>query len=399
MFFFTICFTICFYSVYGFVDPVLIEKVKNFEKISEEIVTYCDAPGVAVSIFSRKEILSLRTYGLCNLYEKKLVNHNTLFRIGSLSKICSGALMSKLDTRGIINIEYDIQHYMPNICIYDPIHTSRIKVKHLLSHTSGIAAYSLENKAYLYQNFNMLISDLCTTRKVSEPGKLFHYQNVLFSLIAPVLLSATKNNFIENIKKELLEPLNIVHYSLTDLSYATNSNVAFPYLRKNFSTHIPYTDRSCYDNILPAGGMAFSIKEITKLLQALIGGYPSVLDKKTLDKVLFPRILVKKGCPSCKKKGCDWFEYYGLGCRVVDAKSINKRVIFHYGSLKGFMSGFALLPTDELGIVVLTNSDQSPIPKVLIQYFIKMINGASIDHINQLFNHWKEAIRAKYDKK
>ncbi|WP_165941934.1 serine hydrolase domain-containing protein [Cardinium endosymbiont of Culicoides punctatus] len=165
--------------------------IDNFEAISAKIIACCNAPGVAVAIVTPKEILSLKTYGVRHLGKKEYVNQDTLFRVASLSKIFTSALVSKLNTANIIDLESPIKQYLPFIHISDHNHINRIKIKNLLSHTSGIATYSLESKAYLPISLNELIADLPTTRKVSEPGKMFHYQNVIFSLIAPIISKAS----------------------------------------------------------------------------------------------------------------------------------------------------------------------------------------------------------------
>jgi beta-lactamase class C len=392
MYFFVLYFIIFFPHVYGFTHTKSPKIIKEFEKLSRRIISDCGAPGAAVAIVMPERIVSLQTYGVCQ-ENGLVVDQNTLFRVGSLSKICSSALVAKLDTDGILSLKSPIKEYMPLICISDPAHTNRIKVEHLLSHTSGIAAYSLENKAYhQHNNFHELLCCLPTTRRVSDPGKVFQYQNVVFSLIAPVVLSATGYSFTKNVQEKLLNPLDI-HCSLTDEAYWANSNAAFPHLRAG-STHRPFTGRSYYDNILPAGGMAFSIEGIAKLVQAFIGGYPSVLDEKTLDKIFYPRIFVKRGFGFCRKKSCSCKEsireHYGLGCRIISSKINNKLCIMHYGRVTGFTSGFAFSPSNKIGIVVLTNSDLSPIPYLLIQYFFKMIHGSSVSVLNESFDRWND---------
>ena len=392
--------------IYGSSDFEDIKDViDHFEKLSKEIIAYCKVPGAAIAIVTPKEILSLKTYGVKCLNTKEAIDENTLFRVGSLSKTCTSLLVAKLDKKGIISLEAPITQYMPSICIHNQVHTSHIKVKYLLNHTSGMAPYSLEEKAYKHQNFNELTACLPTIRKICAPGKQFHYQNVLFSFIGPIVSSVSSYGFTDSLKKEILNPLGIVSYSLTNVSYASNNNRASPHIRKNFSTHIVHTGRSYYDNILPAAGMAFSIKSIAKLLQACIGGYPDILDKDILGRVITPSVFVSKGIHFCKRKNClckqHIIEYYGLGCRITYAKIHKKQYsyISHYGILKGFTAGFTYSPDHKIGIVVLTNSNQSPVPELLTQFFIKMIHNRSIvKNQYKILAHWKNNIVPHIDK-
>lgn len=129
----------------------------------------------------------------------------------------------------------------------------------------------------------MLVKKLTLVQSVSKPGKYHQYQNVLYSLLGPVVESVTQTSFTDYLQQSLLQPLGITHYALSEADYAVCENIAKPHLRirRRTASLSPFykaqQSTSYYDNILPAGGMGFSIKAISKLLQAFMGGYPAVL--------------------------------------------------------------------------------------------------------------------------
>ena len=276
--------------------------IKDFNDLSEEIIQYYRPPGVAIAIVTPHELLALKTYGERQVGLEDTIDKDTIFRVASLSKFCTSALVAKLSSRGLIDIEAPLLEYLPSINIANQAHTRKIKVKDLLSHASGLERYSLEKDAYLRKDFNEIVKKLQSARIVSEPGK--SYQNLLFSLIDPVIENATKTSFIHNLKKEILYPLEITNCAISENEYALYKNKAVPHVGRKFPNYTVCKEASYYYNLLPAAGMAFNIKDMATMLQAFMGGFPDVLDSKTLEKLYLPVVLVGKGKRNCNKHNC-----------------------------------------------------------------------------------------------
>lgn len=355
--------------------------LKDFQALTEEIIQYRQPPGVAVAIVTPSQVLSIKTHGVRELGKAAAIDEGTIFRVASISKTCTSALVSQLAAQGRIDIEAPITRYLPNIQVASSEHTQQLKVKHLLSHTTGLPERSLENEAYRRQDLETLVKQLRSVKAVSKPGKTHRYQNVLYSLLGPVIESVTKTSFTDHLQRALLEPLGITNYALREADYASCENVAKPHLRtkrrtaSNLPSYKVCQPTSYYDNILPAGGMGFSVKDMAKLLQAFMSGYPVVLEDKILKECHTPIAFVSKGAKGCKKQQCDCKKYitehYGLGWRVRHFKG--KPIIYHRGELKGYTAQMAFSSKEQIGIIVLANVDKSSMPYQICNTFFHML--------------------------
>jgi beta-lactamase class C len=354
---------------------------QDFEQFAERAMQKYAVPGAAIAIVTPQQILLLKTYGIKQLGKPEPIDQDTVFRIASLSKLLTSALVVKLAAKESIDLNAFITQYLPSIKVGEPNFAHNIKVRHLLSHTTGALAYCLEHEAYRQQDFSRLVKNLRLAKKVSEPGIRFQYQNVLFSLIDPIIGETTGLDFLANLRQEILYPLEITEDFSSDQDYKLHHNVAQPHIGKKFFCYRPYTGTSYYDNILPAGGMAFSIQDMAKILQALLGGYSEVLTQDMLTTLYTPvtslrkvGMLCKKGrCRRCHKKAqkCSSLQQYGLGCRIRDYAG--QSIIYHCGTLNGFTAQFNLSIEHNIGIVVLTNADASPFPNKVTRHFFNVL--------------------------
>ena len=364
----------------AFAEVPTEERLRDFNILTENIIQRYKPPGIAIAIVTPKQILSLKTAGVRRLGGSEAINEDTIFRIASVSKACTSAVVAQLVAQGRIDIEDPVLHYLPGVQIANYTHTQKLKLKHLLSHTTGLPAHSLEHEAYRRQDFGVLIKSLKSVRAVNTPGKEHQYQNVLYSLLGPVVENVTQTSFTDYLRESLLEPLGISCYALNEHAYASCGNMAYPHLRSRCDVtsldnyYRVHESSSYYDNILPAAGMGFSIKDTATLLQAFMGGHPNVLNVKILEKFYAPVVFVSKGTRRCKKRRCKCRKYvtehFGLGWRIKYLKG--RPIIYHGGLVDGYTARIAFSEEEHLGIAILTNANNS-LPRRLTSLFFQML--------------------------
>ena len=353
------------------------EIILSFSNSFEKIIERYNVPGVAIAIVTPTKVLLLKTHGVKELGKSEAINENTIFRIASVSKMITSAVALKLAHLGKLHIDDPIRKYLPDLIICDKAHTNSIQIKHILSHTIGIKAYSLEEKAYSKNSFSGTIHRLSNVKKLAEPGKIFQYQNFSYSIIGSIIEVATKNTFEKNLKIEILQPLNIPNIILSEKEYLLSKNLASPHSAiKNGTKFIPYKGNSYYYNVFPSCGMAFSIKDASRILQALMGGVPSVLNSEILSLIFTPNAFVCKGHYLCTVKKClckkNILEYYGLGSRIKKYK--NSTICYHTGRLSGYTAWMGFSKEKNIGIIILCNAD-TKLPIELANCFFRSLFG------------------------
>ena len=123
--------------------------IKNIDAFLLGAIENLQVPSIAAIIVDQEKILYEGYYGFKNINTQEKINHNTLFRIASMTKPITSLCIFQLIERGYINLETnieDISEKYKKIQIINsfeannPIYTNptnKIKIKHLLNHTAG----------------------------------------------------------------------------------------------------------------------------------------------------------------------------------------------------------------------------------------------------------------------
>ena len=134
------------------------ENITKFEKICKDLFPE-EEPAAAVLIVKDEKILFENYYGLTNLSNGTKTNMFTNFNIASISKQFTAVGILQLVARGNISLEEPLKKYFPEYI--NPL-WDKIKLKHLLSHSSGIpdARGYLNKSKKIYGDENLALEYL-----------------------------------------------------------------------------------------------------------------------------------------------------------------------------------------------------------------------------------------------
>jgi beta-lactamase class C len=310
-------------------------------------------PGMAVAIISHGEVVYGNTFGMVGLGREEHIDFRTTFRLASVSKTFAGVLTAILVEEGMLSWEDRVVDYLPDFRLKDVRATEELRIKHLLSHSTGLPrhAYSdLLDKGVPYQKLKELLGNLPLN---AQPGKAYNYQNVAFSLIGDVLEIATGRGYDELLQEKIFTPLGMVGAGSGYEHLMNLENKAYPHYYefgkyKNRDIEPKYFDAS------PAAGVNASIEDMIQYARLMTGYFPAILSKETAGVLFAPQVDVSKKESSVMS----WYPvekaWYGLGWRGIEKK--NRQVIFHAGFVNGYRSEIVLVPDENLAMVVLTNA-------------------------------------------
>ena len=278
------------------------------------------------------------------------ITANTLFPLASSSKPFSAALVASLIKHEQVSWDDSVNSVITGI-------DSRVKLIHILSHSSGYND-TLGNKAIeLGQNRDKIIHLFDGKRPESQPGSKYVYSNVIFSLLEDVIRLKTHSSYEQNMTK-FLSSIGIEGEEICNV--IQNNRVAFPHrMTRNqlTSMELPkkYTRTVC-----SAAGLYLSVDQVSHFLNLMLGHFPGVLNNKDLEVLFQPRVPVTDIFTKWNMRWPFPLEelksYYALGWRVLKWKD-ESRFIFHSGHLNGITSFIGLVPEKDLGIAILSNQD------------------------------------------
>src|SRR6202162_2985008 len=187
---FCFCTVVCSGAMAAPVGGLTPEQVTAIDRYMAAEMRREDVPGVAVGIYSRGQILLAKGYGLANIEVYVLVEAETIFQSGSVGKQFPSAAIMMLVEEGKIGLDDSIVKYFPNA----PPSWQAIRVKNLLSHTSGLSEYETDERAgpggpfYLRLDFaeDELVNKIEALPIEFKPGEKGEYRNTNYVLLGAI---------------------------------------------------------------------------------------------------------------------------------------------------------------------------------------------------------------------
>ncbi len=328
----------------------------EFDDYVQQSVDNEFSPGAAIAVVYRGSIVLLKGYGVKEAGKNEKIDAHTVFRLGSVSKGFASVLSGLLVNEGYFNWDDPMITYMPDFSIQDTSFIDRLTIRHILSHTSGFPVHAYTDLLDAGVPYEKIKESLSEISIYYPPGKVYAYQNVIYSMIGDVMKQASGKTYYELVRENIFSPLKMTDASVDYLSMLHNSNTAIPHLKvRSGWRSIPLNDR--YYSAAPASGINASASDMAQWLLALTGNYPEIIPQQTIDKVTelnirTPLLYNYRGTWKGLQKTS-----YGLGWRIFSFKDRN--IIYHGGYVEGYRAEIAFDPVADLGIVALFNANTS----------------------------------------
>ncbi len=345
-------------------------------KLDQEIRTYLKTkhiPGCAVAVVHQNKIVFMRAYGQRSLDQPEPIDVDTVFQLGSVSKPLASSLLSILEHKGYLHLDDPVHHYLKNFSPKNRHAKQALKIKHILSHSSGVPRAGFNQLIESHTPYLHIRNRLQNSLISHAIGKRYDYNNAMYGTLSEVTYMATKHSFKDALQLNLLAPLKMSRTTTTLNGLLQTENRAQPHVRDHrgvLSSCASYSQG--YYAVAPAGGINSSLRDMSIFLQAQMGGYPEVLNAKMLNRIHTPQVQTDPALgsvtryPQLINQG-----RYAMGWRVVHFG--HHKLIFHGGWVKGFTNFIGFMPEHKIGIVVLHNSESKFSSKVGVHFFESLL--------------------------
>jgi CubicO group peptidase (beta-lactamase class C family) len=319
-------------------------------QIDAYILKYVESGLFNGSILVAKEgqVILKKGYGMAN-FEWNLPNtSDTRFRIGSITKQFTAALILQLVEEGQLLLEDKLADRLP---YYRKDTGSKITIHELLNHTSGIPSYTnVPNIIKEHGRKTMALRDLVTTWCSGdlefEPGARFAYNNSGYVILGAIIEETTGKSYEQVLAERILGPLGM-ESSGYDHSETVISRRAGGYDKRLDG----FRNAEFVDMSLPhaAGALYSTVEDLFVWDQALQG-----------TKVLSEASKSKMFAPGSNNYGYGWY----IRTAPVGPEKAARTVLQHGGSIPGFGSWFVRLPEDGTVIILLNNTGGAPLTAI-----------------------------------
>ncbi len=348
---------------------------KSLDKYFAQALEDWDVPGMAIGIVKDNKIVMAKGYGVLEINKTEKVDEHSMFAIASNTKAFIAAALATLVDEGKLSWQDKVVDYLPYFQLYDAYSTQEATIEDLLSHRLGLGTFS-GDVIWYKSNY--------TAREVIERVKFvpqayslragYGYSNLMFITAGEVIKAVTGQSWDEYIKAKFFEPIDMdrTETSVSDLT--TMTNVSTPHKPvADENVPIPY---ATWDNMGAAGGIISNVDDMCRwmmlqLNQGVQGQDTLFTENRQID-MWTPHNSYRVSARSQKSIPSRHFSGYGLGWGLSDYKG--NKMISHGGGYDGMYSRVTLIPDQNLGIVVLTNSMKgisTPLSYKTIDAFLK----------------------------
>jgi beta-lactamase class C len=326
-------------------------------------------PGLAYAVVKDGQVVALKTYGVRHKGRSAPIDEHTSFRLASISKGFAAVLAGLLVEQGQLYWDDPIKKYLPSFRLKQDLHTNAVTLRHTLSHTTGLTEYAGVSLIYKDLSCVSIIKNLRHSSIAAEPADSFTYQNAIFSAIDPIAEKVTQKSYAKLVDSLLLEPLGMVDASTGYQNMANRKNKAMPHTySRRYGWNSSGSIRNKWYNVAPAAGVNASISDMAIWLQAMLGHRPAVISKNVLNEVFTPHVTINDDSKYYETWAPGITQgWYGLGWRVFDYN--DTRVVYHGGYVRGFRPEMGFCPSEDIGIVLLTNASKNDLSTLCIPAF------------------------------
>src|SRR5688572_30151777 len=161
-------------------------------------------PGGAVLIARDGKIIYEKGFGIEDIQTKKAISSQTLFNVGSISKtfVAFGILQLAKDNK--LSLDDDIYKYFPDF--KNSLIAKKVKIHHLLTHTSGLPDIRRVNEDSLFYLIAKDAENWAPIKKTDtleyEPGEKFNYSNPAFNALALIIEKVSGMKWQDYIQKK-----------------------------------------------------------------------------------------------------------------------------------------------------------------------------------------------------
>lgn len=200
-----------------------------------------DIPAMAIIIVDADKILMADVSGLADRESAKPANAETVFRIGSVTKMFTSLAILMLQEDGLLELDMDIQDITPSIPVKNKWRaTHPIKIAYLLEHTAGLQGLS---KAEFDHNVPLTLEQALKWKVDNRfthwpPGLHHSYTNVGTGLAEYVIEKVSKQSYASFIDRRIFKPLGMSSANLDNgpetlsylaTGYDTDGHSVIPY--------------------------------------------------------------------------------------------------------------------------------------------------------------------------
>lgn len=328
------------------------------DRLAQAMIADRRTPGLSVAVVRDGRTLYAKGFGLANLETGTPVTPETVFRVGSLIKQFTGALLLLLQREGLLSVDDRLSRWLP-----DFPRANDLTLRRMLTHTSGLGNYTDARPERLTREMRVAYAqaELVEIMKrtdplfVFEPGEGWAYSNTAYALLGVVAEKATNQPFATLLKTRVLSPLGLSRSAFDDEAEVV------PGRASGYSTaptapggwaNAPYLSMT-YPGA--AGSLRSTPSDLCAWHQAVLAGRllnpAELMEWSTPGRTNAGELPTQPGPAGAPARPVEYG--FGIGAATIEGR----RALVHTGGINGFVADLRTFTEEKLSLAVCANCD------------------------------------------
>jgi CubicO group peptidase (beta-lactamase class C family) len=310
-------------------------------------------PGAAIAVVVDGRLAYAQGYGIANVESGQPVTAETLFRIGSVTKMFTGTALAQLAHDGRFALDAPIGTYVHELTG----RVAQVTMHQLLTHTAGwidnAVAYGRMGEAALGE----VMREVTDSMFFTEPGRTLSYSNPGFSMAGYAAEAATRERYGTLVTNTVLRPTGMQRTTFRPLEALTRPIAMGHMPGQPVSVVRPFTENTAQ---WPAGFLISSAPELARFTVML-------MNRGTIDerRVLAPEVVERVTAGFVRMPGTPPADSTRYGYGIVSGWRGSERFWQHGGSINGYDATVVMLPDRRFSVVLLDNLTGVPLNGVV----------------------------------
>lgn len=347
--------------------PDLQRAIAALPDLTAGMMQTTGVPGVAVAVVHNDEAVYLQGFGEREVGTGTPVGPDTVFQIASISKSVSSTIVAAVVGNQEVSWDTRMVDILPGFALSDPWVTANVTIADLFSHRSGLPDHVGDDLEDLGATREQVLESLRYVELAGEFRDSYAYTNFGLTAAAEGVANALGMEWHELAQEMLFAPAGMTQSSYLHSEFSAREDRVVGHVQQG-NQWVHAFDRQP-DAQAPAGGVSTSVRDLTQWMRlqmrdGVLDG-ALIVDDTALGETHLPHVVSGlQDAPFSKMPS-----FYGLGWNVGYDES-QTVVLSHSGAfMYGAATSVYLWPSEDLGIVVLTNGEPVGLPEALCLTF------------------------------
>jgi CubicO group peptidase (beta-lactamase class C family) len=355
-------------------DGRVDEAVSKLDGLVDELMRKTGIPGMAVAVVHGGKTVYAKGFGVKDVRTKDKVDADTVFQLASVSKSVGATVVAHQVTDNLVSWDTPVSSKLPWFTLADPYVSDHVTVADLYSHRSGLPEHAGDDLEDLGYDRRQVLQRL-RYLPLSPFRITYDYTNFGLTAAAEAVAAAAGKPWDDLCAEVLYRPLGMTSTSSRYADFTARPNRAVGHV-KTGDHYEPRYQRDP-DAQSPAGGVSSSVHDMARWLAMVLanGSYDGkhIASPQALLPAVTPEVISAPADSTKARAG-----YYGYGFNASVSSSGRTQIGHSGGFALGAATTFAALPSEDVGIIALTNAAPIGVPETLNADFMDLVQYGEI---------------------